>query len=103
MLTMDAQQPASPLLLSGWVRTPYGSEWDDDGNGQISKKEFGKALRALGVTSPKAEIDLLFDAFDSVRAWRARTVHGAARHAAARSLGPLDGRVARARRLWRRL
>ena len=39
-------------------------DWDDDGNGTISKKEFFKAMRALGVGAPKAEIDALFDKFD---------------------------------------
>ena len=39
-------------------------EWDDNGDGLVSKKEFGKALRAIGVTAPKEEIDELFESFD---------------------------------------
>ena len=40
-------------------------EWDDDGSGTIDKKEFRKALQALGVTASKAELDALFDTFDA--------------------------------------
>ena len=40
-------------------------EWDEDNSGTVSKKEFGKALRALGVTSPKEDIDFLFESFDT--------------------------------------
>jgi len=39
-------------------------EWDEDGDGTVSKKEFRKAVPALGLSAPRAEIDELFDSFD---------------------------------------
>ena len=42
-------------------------DWDDDGNGQIDKKEFRKAIASLGVAAPRAEVDALFDTFDGDR------------------------------------
>ena len=39
-------------------------EWDDDKSGSISKTEFCKALPALGLEVPKAEIESLFDLWD---------------------------------------
>lgn len=40
---------------------------DEDGNGCVSKKEFRKAIAALGVDAPKAEVEALFDSFDPDR------------------------------------
>ena len=40
-------------------------EWDTDGNGMIDRKEFHKAIRALGVRAPRAEVNTLFDTFDA--------------------------------------
>ena len=31
-------------------------EWDDDGNGKISRKEFARAIRALGFNAPKEQL-----------------------------------------------
>merc|ERR1740139_934381 len=39
-------------------------EWDTDGNGQVSKKEFRKAMSLLGFTVPIEDIDALFDSWD---------------------------------------
>ena len=39
-------------------------EWDTDGDGKISKKEFRKAMPMLGFYVPVADIDKLFDAND---------------------------------------
>ena len=39
-------------------------EWDTDGDGQVSKKEFRRAMPMLGLDVPKADIDALFDEFD---------------------------------------
>ena len=39
-------------------------DWDADGNGLIEKKEFRKAIRALGVQAPREEVDKLFDGWD---------------------------------------
>ena len=38
--------------------------WDADKSGTIEKKEFGVALRSLGMQTPRAVIDQLFDYFD---------------------------------------
>ena len=40
-------------------------DWDDDGNGEVSKKEFRKAIAALGVNAPANELNALFDTFDT--------------------------------------
>ena len=39
-------------------------EWDEDGDGTVSKKEFRKAMPMLGLEVPKKEIDALFDSWD---------------------------------------
>ena len=40
-------------------------DWDADGNGTINKKEFRKAIKALGADVPREEVDKLFDEFDA--------------------------------------
>jgi hypothetical protein len=42
-------------------------EWDEDKDGKVSKKEFRKAMPALGFDIPVKEIDALFDANDPDR------------------------------------
>ena len=39
-------------------------EWDEDGDGTVSKKEFRKAMPLLGLDFAKKEIDALFDSWD---------------------------------------
>ncbi len=39
--------------------------WDCDGNGEIDKREFLQALRALGYAQPASTLDAMFDAFDN--------------------------------------
>ena len=39
-------------------------EWDEDGDGTVSKKEFRKAIIHLGLEVPPAAVDELFDSFD---------------------------------------
>jgi len=39
-------------------------EWDEDGDGTVSKKEFRKAIIHLGLQVPPATADELFDSFD---------------------------------------
>ena len=39
-------------------------DWDEDGNGTISKKEFRKAIPLLGLCVPTAEVGQLFDEWD---------------------------------------
>ena len=53
-------------------------DWDDDGNGTIDKKEFRRAIAALGYAAPRAEIDGLFDKFDADRSGEIE--YGAAPH-----------------------
>ena len=38
--------------------------WDEDKNGKVNKKEFRKALIALGIEANKEQMDLLFDQLD---------------------------------------
>ena len=40
-------------------------DWDDDGNGEISRAEFHRAMPALGLDVPKKAIDELFNEWDS--------------------------------------
>ena len=39
-------------------------DWDEDGNGSISKKEFRRAMRGLGVEGTNQDHDDLFDKWD---------------------------------------
>ena len=39
--------------------------WDRDGDGEVSKAEFHKAIPALGLTVPKADVDALFSQWDT--------------------------------------
>ena len=40
-------------------------DWDADGDGEVSRKEFHEAMAALGLEVPEAEIDKLFSEWDS--------------------------------------
>ena len=40
-------------------------DWDVDGDGEVSRKEFHKAMPALGLEVPKAAIDELFSQWDA--------------------------------------
>ena len=42
-------------------------EWDKDGDGTVSKREFRKAMPLLGLDVPRAEVDALFDSWDPDR------------------------------------
>ena len=39
-------------------------QWDDDGTGQIEKKEFRRGMKELGLTASKEQLDELFDMWD---------------------------------------
>ena len=39
-------------------------EWDEEGNGTVSKKEFRKAMPMLGLQVPMQEVDALFDSWE---------------------------------------
>ena len=40
-------------------------EWDEDGSGSISRKEFARAIKALGFSTPKDQLNALFDGIDT--------------------------------------
>lgn len=39
--------------------------WDTNGDGQVSRAEFHKAIPALGLEVPKSDVDALFDTWDN--------------------------------------
>ena len=39
-------------------------QWDRDGDGEVSRAEFHKAIPALGLSVSKADIDILFNEWD---------------------------------------
>ena len=45
-------------------------EWDEDGDGNVSKAEFRRAMPMLGLDVPRVAVDNLFDTFDPVRGGR---------------------------------
>jgi len=40
-------------------------QWDTDGDGEVSRKEFHKAMPALGIEIADFDVDALFNAWDS--------------------------------------
>ena len=40
------------------------NQWDENRDGQVSKKEFRRAMPMIGFDVPKAEVDALFDSWD---------------------------------------
>ena len=42
-------------------------EWDTNGDGEVSRSEFQKAVVSLGLNVPKSEVDKLFDEWDTGR------------------------------------
>jgi len=56
--------------LREWLKTNASKvmslfhTWDEDGNGAVDKKEFRRAMRALGLQAPAAQVDAIFDEFD---------------------------------------
>ena len=62
----SVQEQLRDILTANAVRVvDLFREWDEDGDGTVSRKEFGKALRAMGVAAEKADYDALFDTFDA--------------------------------------
>eukprot|EP00928_Gymnodinium_smaydae_P083223 TRINITY_DN6646_c0_g3_i1.p1 TRINITY_DN6646_c0_g3~~TRINITY_DN6646_c0_g3_i1.p1 ORF type:complete len:2452 (-),score=696.63 TRINITY_DN6646_c0_g3_i1:107-7033(-) len=45
--------------------TDLFKRWDDDGSGEVSKREFRRALHALGMEASKEELEALFDSLDA--------------------------------------
>ena len=61
----DVQEQLRQILIDNAVRViDLFRDWDDDGNGKVDKKEFRKAMKALGLDVPRKEVDGLFDSFD---------------------------------------
>ena len=55
-------------LNQRWMRViDLFREWDEDGSGSISRKEFRAAMAHLGLEAPRAEVDALLDAWDPDR------------------------------------
>ena len=69
---LDESEGAPPISeqLAGALRKSAGKvldlfrDWDADGDGEVSRKEFHKAMPALGLEVPKAAIDELFSQWD---------------------------------------
>lgn len=61
----SVQQQLKEALIANSVRViDLFREWDDDGSGNITKKEWRRAMNELGLRVDLEEIDLLFDGFD---------------------------------------
>ena len=61
----DVQEQLRQILIDNAVRViDLFRDWDDDENGRVDKKEFRKAMKALGLDVPRKEVDGLFDTFD---------------------------------------
>jgi len=57
------------LLLTLHAKTIVSllRDWDEDGNGGVDKKEFRRAIAALGYKAPNATLDVLFNELDIVK------------------------------------
>ena len=61
----NVQEQLRDILAANAVRViDLFHDWDDDGDGRVSKKEFRKAMRMLGLNVPRHDVDALFDTFD---------------------------------------
>jgi Ca2+-binding EF-hand superfamily protein len=61
--TMDAQLKKFLRGYGGRLVDLFRT-WDLDGDGLVDRKEFRRALKALGYDAPKRESDMMFDALD---------------------------------------
>ena len=69
---IDESEGAKPVaeqlrdaLSKGGVRViDMFHDWDDDGSGTVSKKEWRKAMAELGFEAHRKEVDALFDEWD---------------------------------------
>ena len=98
----SVQEQLQEILTKNAVRViDLFREWDEDGNGSVSRKEFRMAIAALGYDAPHSEIDAVFDGFDedgaaacTLRYATPRTPRYAAlRHATPRPRPALRARV----------
>ena len=60
-----AEQIGAALKKSAGKVLDLFREWDTDGDGEVSRKEFHKAMPMLGLEVPKKDIDTLFDQWDT--------------------------------------
>ena len=60
------EQLAAALRASSARVLDLFREWDANGDGEVSREEFHKAVAALGLQVPKKEIDSLFNEWDKV-------------------------------------
>ena len=61
----DFRVVGKPLNVMKWLCIVYNRrEWDDDGSGTVTKKEFLKAMGQLGYEASKKELGELFDSWD---------------------------------------
>ena len=62
----DAMGQLRAVLATHWTRVvDLLREWDEDGNGVVSRREFLRALPVLGIKVDRAEGEELFATFDS--------------------------------------
>ena len=62
---VDVRQQLKDALRRNAVRViDLFREWDEDGDGTVSKMEFRKAMPMLGLQVPREEVDKLFDEWD---------------------------------------
>jgi len=59
-----AEQLGCALVAQARTIRDLFHEWDVDGNGGVSKKEFRKAIKMLGFNAPKADVDQLFQSLN---------------------------------------
>ena len=60
-----SEQIANSLKENGSRVMDLFREWDTDGDGEVSRKEFHTAMTKLGLEVDKSEIDALFSAWDA--------------------------------------
>ena len=62
---LSVQQQLQQVLRDNAVRViDIFREWDEDGDGLVSKKEFRNAVSALGYQAPREDVDAVFNLFD---------------------------------------
>jgi hypothetical protein len=59
------QQIAAALRSAATRVLDLMREWDSDGDGEVSRQEFHKAMTKLGLDAPKKDIDALFSDWDA--------------------------------------
>ena len=60
-----SQHTHNHCIVRLFVQVDILIKWDSNGDGDVSKAEFRTHCKSLGVTAPPAELDELFDKYDS--------------------------------------